>query len=85
MTKTKQTVNLTISPNLYDMYKDNYNFSKILDEILTDFVIHDSTANYTPEQMGDKIYMKTKNGKIYNVDAVSYFSFISFLMDLSKK
>jgi prefoldin subunit 5 len=83
--RNKKRVMISISSHLYDKYKINYNFSKILDEILTDFLIHDASTDSIEIIESDKVKLKTDNGKIYIIDGMAYRNFISFIMDISRK
>lgn len=81
----KKRVDVTISSNLYDRYKEDYNFSKILDEILTDFLIVEASTDSIDILEVDKVKLKTNNGKVYTLNGMAYRNFISFIMDISRR
>jgi hypothetical protein len=83
--RKKKRVMVNVSPSLYDGYKKNHNFSKILEEILLDFLIHDASTDSIEIIEADKVTMRTVNGKIYIIDATAYRDFISFLKDVSRR
>lgn len=83
MNMTKRKITLDVSPNLYDLYKDKYNFSKILDEILTDFLIVGEMTKLGYKPTDSIISFKTKD-KIYKINERDYINFINRLIDICR-
>lgn len=80
--RKKTRVMVCVEPNLYKDYKSRYNFSRILNEILLDFSIIDTSIVTAIES--NKVTFYGKDGKEYTIQYDEYKKFISFMMDISR-
>lgn len=80
---SKKKVNITVSSNLYDKYKSEYNFSKIFDEVLMMFLITECSPDSTKEIENDTTSFHA-NGKQFTVKSNELRKYIQYLMSKSK-
>lgn len=81
--RKKTKVSINVSSNLYDMYKPEYNFSKIIDEVLMMFLIVKSSSDVIEAIEADTISFHS-HGKEYIIKSNELRKYIQYLMDESQ-